>query len=268
MKSNQSGGIFCGCPEKPVNLVQDAYYFLKKFPMSIKMINCEVTQNMHYGVLVQDFWKGSVIIERSLVQHNCNFGIYIHAKEPPKESAAYHKQLEPSFKNVMLSLDKGHNEDLSAALFKQLAPAQHRRGTLPITGSSQTHPFNVSGNSQGAGQVATKPVFARRKTMNNLLSSMQKVPSLRTLKVGTLSPNRNNKQANAALHNNTNSTYEKNQSTSQVLNPQRAKPQVVHEKLDTVGSSSVTPATKSLRVQDTPQNARKLASRADDNERG
>ena len=39
VKSNQSGGIFCGCPEKPVNLVQDAYYFLKKFPMSIKMIN-------------------------------------------------------------------------------------------------------------------------------------------------------------------------------------------------------------------------------------
>ena len=40
---------------------------------------------MHYGVLVQDFWKGSVIIKNSLVQYNCNFGIYIHAKEPPKE---------------------------------------------------------------------------------------------------------------------------------------------------------------------------------------
>jgi len=63
VKGNQSGGIFFGCPEKPVNLLYDALYFLKKFPMSIKMSNCEVTQNMHYGILVQDFWKGSVVID-------------------------------------------------------------------------------------------------------------------------------------------------------------------------------------------------------------
>ena len=53
--------------------------------MSIKLSSCEITQNMHYGVLVQDFWKGSVIIKQTLVQYNCNFGIYIQAKEPPKE---------------------------------------------------------------------------------------------------------------------------------------------------------------------------------------
>ena len=88
VKGNQSGGIFCASPEKPAGLCSDAVWFLKKFPMSIKISNCEVTQNMHYGILVQDFWKGSVIIKRSLIQHNCNFGIYIHAKEPPIKEAA------------------------------------------------------------------------------------------------------------------------------------------------------------------------------------
>ena len=39
---------------------------------------------MHYGVLVQDFWKGSVIIKRTEVSYNCNFGIYLHQKERPE----------------------------------------------------------------------------------------------------------------------------------------------------------------------------------------
>ena len=52
VKGNQSGGVFCGCPERPTDLAQDAILFLKKFPMSIKMSNCEISNNMHYGVLV------------------------------------------------------------------------------------------------------------------------------------------------------------------------------------------------------------------------
>lgn len=67
VKGNQSGGVFCGCPEKPTDLVQDAIYFLKKFPMPIKISNCEITGNMHYGILIQDFWKGSVVLKRTLV---------------------------------------------------------------------------------------------------------------------------------------------------------------------------------------------------------
>lgn len=52
VKSNQSGGIFCGCPEKPSGLIKDALLFLKKFPMPLKISYCEITHNMHYGVLV------------------------------------------------------------------------------------------------------------------------------------------------------------------------------------------------------------------------
>ena len=43
VKGNQSGGIFCGCPEKPASLIDDAIIYLKKFPMSLKISNCEVT---------------------------------------------------------------------------------------------------------------------------------------------------------------------------------------------------------------------------------
>ena len=67
VKGNQSGGIFCGCPEKPEGLIDDALLFLKKYPMPIKISNCEVAQNMHYGILVQDFWKGSVTIKNTVV---------------------------------------------------------------------------------------------------------------------------------------------------------------------------------------------------------
>ena len=87
---------------------------------------------MHYGILVQDFWKGSVIIKRSLVQHNCNFGIYIHAKEPPIKEAA--GKQHPSMNHGLFSfLDKGGNEDLSAALMKSSAAGHQlhsrRQGT-------------------------------------------------------------------------------------------------------------------------------------------
>ena len=52
--------------------------------MSIKISACNVTQNMHYGILVQDFWKGSVIIKNSSIMQNCNFGVYLHQKERPE----------------------------------------------------------------------------------------------------------------------------------------------------------------------------------------
>ena len=43
IRGNQSGGIYCGCPEKPAGLTDDALIFLKKFPMPVKISNCEVT---------------------------------------------------------------------------------------------------------------------------------------------------------------------------------------------------------------------------------
>lgn len=133
VKGNQSGGIFCGCPDKPTGLPSDALWFLKKFPMSVKISCCEVTQNMHYGILVQDFWKGSVIIKGSLIQHNCNFGIYIHAKEPPIKESSSSKQ--KSLNHNVFSLNQGLNEDLSAALFKNTGPLNMRRLTLPLSPS-------------------------------------------------------------------------------------------------------------------------------------
>jgi hypothetical protein len=52
--------------------------------MSIKVEQCSVTMNMHYGIQVQEFWKGSIIIENTNISQNLNVGLYLHAKELPK----------------------------------------------------------------------------------------------------------------------------------------------------------------------------------------
>lgn len=151
IKCNQNGGIFCGCPEKPTGLVDDAIIFLKKFPMCLKISNCEITGNMHYGVLVQDFWKGSVIIKHTLVQYNCNFGVYMHAKEPPKERI---KSLQRSLH--ILSVEKVLEDGSAipatgpaAHIFKTTNPTMQRRSTYPILNHQQNNAaFNISNNSQ------------------------------------------------------------------------------------------------------------------------
>ena len=43
VKGNQSGGIFVGCNEKPIGLLPDALWFLKKYPMSVKLSDCQIT---------------------------------------------------------------------------------------------------------------------------------------------------------------------------------------------------------------------------------
>ena len=85
---------------------------------------------MHYGVLVQDFWKGSVIIKRTLVSFNCNFGIYLHQKERPDPNSI------KDFENAW-SIQK---EAFEASVAKSL-----RRGTA----NAMTSPFamNLSQNS-------------------------------------------------------------------------------------------------------------------------
>lgn len=104
---------------------------------------------MHYGVLVQDFWKGSVILKHTLVQYNCNFGIYIHAKEPPKERA------KPNQRSLNIqSVDKAH-EDSVAKMFKGMHPLL-RRGTFQVSPSMHNHQFNMSTSSHnGAGLTNT-----------------------------------------------------------------------------------------------------------------
>ena len=85
---------------------------------------------MHYGVLVQDFWKGSVIIKRTLVAFNCNFGVYLHQKERPDPNPI------KDFENA-LSIEKAAIE---ASAGKSL-----RRGNT----NAMTSPFamNISQNS-------------------------------------------------------------------------------------------------------------------------
>ena len=51
-KANYSGGMIFACSEIPVDFKIEAQLFLLKFPMSIKVEQCSVTMNMHYGIQV------------------------------------------------------------------------------------------------------------------------------------------------------------------------------------------------------------------------
>ena len=104
------------------------------------------------------------------MQSNCNFGIYIHAKEPPKEKV---KISQRSLNNLLsVEMIKGSNKekDNSEQIFNRgIVGTIHRRGTLPISPSQANafnNPFNVSFNSnQAVGSVLTNTRL-RRKTVN------------------------------------------------------------------------------------------------------
>ena len=53
-----------------------------------------------------------MVIKQTLIQYNCNFGIYIQAKEPPKETVT--NALGRSMN--LLSIDKGQAIDEQSAL--------------------------------------------------------------------------------------------------------------------------------------------------------
>ena len=123
---------------------------------------------MHYGVLVQDFWKGSVIIKSTLVQQNCNFGIYIHAKEPPKERL----KISQRSLNNLLAMEKAHKNDRNESFPSEMLFNRGMIGTLSRRGTQEVRPsiglvnppqFNISSNSnQATGNALTKTRLFRK----------------------------------------------------------------------------------------------------------
>ena len=83
---NESDGIAIDCTDfpMPVRVLQpEVKQFLKRRPLSVAISDCEIYYNQKNGILIQEFWKGSIKIDECLLVGNIEYGLCCSNKNPP-----------------------------------------------------------------------------------------------------------------------------------------------------------------------------------------
>lgn len=65
---------------RPESITLAAIKFLDKYPLKIEIQRSQIFSNGQNGIVVQDFWKGPVIIEKTKVLGNKQYGVYLAKK--------------------------------------------------------------------------------------------------------------------------------------------------------------------------------------------
>ena len=73
--------------EKPLS--EDIKLFLDRFPLTVHINCCEFVSNARSGLLVEDFWKGQVLISQSKFNFNKHSGIILSAIDYPQDTSLF-----------------------------------------------------------------------------------------------------------------------------------------------------------------------------------
>ena len=75
---NREGGLYIDCHDKPQNQIpNEVKCFLDRYPMIIQMCDCEFIQNQRNGCIINNFWKGPVLIEKCKFYENMESGLIL-----------------------------------------------------------------------------------------------------------------------------------------------------------------------------------------------
>ena len=63
-KNNDSGGLHSLSPtlKNEKHISDDIKSFLDRFPLILHIVKCEFTLNNRSGIVIDDFWKGPVVL--------------------------------------------------------------------------------------------------------------------------------------------------------------------------------------------------------------
>lgn len=89
--NNHEGGLMIKGTYKPTSLSSAQTLFLQKYPLKVKINNCEISENGDNGVVIQNFWKGPVVISNSKILNSAQNGIYVTQNEICQSELLVHK---------------------------------------------------------------------------------------------------------------------------------------------------------------------------------
>lgn len=108
-KSNEQGGIFVSCvaPKAEKLIGEDIRQFLERFPMIVYINRCECTLNSRTGLVVEEFWKGPVIVHESKFIQNKHSGIMLSSLyHPPNEMSLFRSSRANDISSLLSSFPR------------------------------------------------------------------------------------------------------------------------------------------------------------------
>jgi hypothetical protein len=86
-KNNENGGLHVLCSplktEKPLS--EDIRSFLDRFPMILQAVRCEFVNNIRSGIVIDDFWKGPVLLQDCKFTFNKHSGVILTSNDYPTD---------------------------------------------------------------------------------------------------------------------------------------------------------------------------------------
>ncbi len=77
VEGNAEGGVMIKGSQRPDKLSREAQDFLEKHPLKVEMSGGQISDNGQNGIVVQEFWKGPVLIHHTRITANKQFGVYL-----------------------------------------------------------------------------------------------------------------------------------------------------------------------------------------------
>jgi len=79
LKDNKGNGVFLSqkIPHNQQLISGSIKDYLSRSPMCVMISECEFSKNYKDGFLLRDFWKGSVVFSKTIVEENFGVGIHV-----------------------------------------------------------------------------------------------------------------------------------------------------------------------------------------------